>query len=134
VLQIQLILAPLVACIAAGNTAVIKPSEVSSNCAVLTAQLVREYLDADAFKIVQGAVEETNELLKQRFDHILYTGNGEVAKLIMAAASKHLTPVTLELGGKSPAIVDEDADLDLAAKRILVVRTMLSWTCKYKRC
>lgn len=119
-----MVLGPLIAAFAAGNTAVIKPSEVSAHSAALLEQLVNKYLDTDAVKVVQGAVTETTELLKQRFDHIIYTGNGFVAKEVMTAAAKHLTPVTLELGGKSPTIVTADADLDTAAKRILVVRTV----------
>ena len=110
---------PLVAVIAAGNCAVLKPSEVAPACAALTASLLTRYLDNDAIRVVQGAVPETSELLKCRFDHILYTGNGAVAQLVLRAASVHLTPCTLELGGKSPVIVARDADLNMAAKRIV---------------
>lgn len=116
----QLSLGPLVAAVAAGNAAVIKPSELAPASAVVLERLVNLYLDTDAIKVVQGAVAETTELLRQRFDHIFYTGNGEVAKHIMRAATEHLTPVTLELGGKSPTIVHNDADLELAAARIVV--------------
>ncbi len=115
---IQLVLGPLVAAIAAGNCAVIKPSELSENCSTVLAELIPQYMDVQAFKVVEGAVEETTELLKQRFDFIVYTGGETVAKIIMRAAAEHLTPVMLELGGKSPCIVDSNCDLDTAAARI----------------
>lgn len=116
---VQLVLSPLIPALAAGNCVVIKPSEIASATAHLLAELVPEYLDADAVQVVEGAVEETTELLKQRFDHILYTGGGAVGRIVMRAASEHLTPVTLELGGKSPCLVDDQADLDSAARRIV---------------
>jgi aldehyde dehydrogenase (NAD+) len=115
---IQLALAPLVGAIAAGNCAVIKPGEVAAASSELLARLVPKYLDSDCFAVVEGGVRETTTLLAQRFDHLFYTGNGVVGRIVMQAAAKHLTPVTLELGGKSPCIVDEDVDLDVAAKRI----------------
>jgi len=114
----QLVLAPLVAAIAAGNTVVVKPSEVAPNTSALLARLLPQYLEPDAVAVVEGAVPETTALLEQRFDHIFYTGNGTVARIIYAAAAKHLTPVTLELGGKSPCVVDRDVDLDVTARRI----------------
>uniref|UniRef100_A0A3Q1LJ52 Aldehyde dehydrogenase family 3 member A2 n=2 Tax=Bos TaxID=9903 RepID=A0A3Q1LJ52_BOVIN len=101
-----------------GNAVIIKPSEVSENTAKLLAKLLPQYLDQDLYAVVTGGVEETTELLKQRFDHILYTGNTTVGKIVMQAAAKHLTPVTLELGGKSPCYVDRDCDLDVACRRI----------------
>ena len=107
------------AAVAAGNTAVLKPSECSPHCAALVSELVPKYLDASAIQVVQGAVPETTELLKQQADHIVYTGNPMVAKIVMRAAAEHLTPVTLELGGKSPAFITADADLDAAARRIV---------------
>jgi aldehyde dehydrogenase (NAD+) len=115
---VQLCFNPLVAAIAAGNCAVIKPSEMNPQTSRLIAELVPKYLDNDAFVVVEGAVDETTVLLEQQFDHIVYTGNGHVARIVMAAAAKHLTPVTLELGGKSPCIVMADANLDVAAHRI----------------
>jgi aldehyde dehydrogenase (NAD+) len=115
---VQLCFNPLVAAIAAGNCAVIKPSEMNPQTSRLIGQLVPKYLDNDAFAVVEGAVDETTVLLEQHFDHIVYTGNGHVARIVMAAAAKNLTPVTLELGGKSPCIVMEDANLDVAAHRI----------------
>lgn len=115
---VQLTFNPLVAAIAAGNCAVLKPSELTPATSALIAKLVPEYLDTDCFAVVEGAVDETSILLEQRFDHILYTGNGRVARIVMEAAVKNLTPVTLELGGKSPCIVLADANLDVAAHRI----------------
>ena len=99
---VQLSLSPLVGAIAAGNCAVLKPSEVTPATSAALARLVTEYLDTDCVAVVEGAVTETQALLAERFDHILYTGNGRVARVVMEAAAKHLTPVTLELGGKSP--------------------------------
>jgi aldehyde dehydrogenase (NAD+) len=115
---VQLVLAPLVGAIAAGNCAVLKPSETAPHSSDVLARLVPEYLDADAVAVVEGGVPETTALLAERFDHIFYTGNGTVGRIVMQAAAQHLTPVTLELGGKSPAIVDRHADLDVAARRI----------------
>ncbi len=115
---VQLLLAPLAAAIAAGNAVVCKPSEVSSATSATLARLLPMYLDQDAFAVVEGGVPETTALLEQRWDHIMFTGNGTVGRIVAAAAAKHLTPVTLELGGKSPAIVDRDANVKLAASRI----------------
>jgi aldehyde dehydrogenase (NAD+) len=115
---VQLLLAPLAAAIAAGNAVVCKPSEVSSATSATLARLLPQYLDPDLVAVVEGGVPETTALLEQRWDHILYTGNGTVGRIVAAAAAKHLTPVTLELGGKSPAIVDRDANVKLAASRI----------------
>ncbi|KAF5911918.1 hypothetical protein HPG69_015896 [Diceros bicornis minor] len=109
---------PLIGAIAAGNAAIIKPSELSENTAKMLAKLLPQYLDQDLYVVINGGVEETTELLKQRFDHILYTGNTAVGKIVMEAAAKHLTPVTLELGGKSPCYIDKDCDLDVACRRI----------------
>jgi aldehyde dehydrogenase (NAD+) len=114
---VQLTLAPIVAAIAAGNTVVAKPSEVAPATAAVLGDLL-ESLGTDAVSVVQGAVAETTELLAQRFDHIFYTGNGTVGRIVMRAAAEHLTPVTLELGGKSPAIVSSRANLAVAAKRL----------------
>jgi aldehyde dehydrogenase (NAD+) len=115
----QLVLAPLVAAIAAGNCAVLKPSELSAHTSALLAELIPQYLDQDAFAVVEGAVDETTELLEQRFDHIMYTGGEAVGKIVMSAAAQHLTPVTLELGGKSPCIVDNTANIEVTAARIV---------------
>ena len=115
---IQLLLVPAAGAIAAGNTVVMKPSEVSSATSAALARLVPKYLDPSAIALVEGGVPETTALLAQRFDHIFYTGNGTVGRVVMRAAAEHLTPVTLELGGKSPTIVHASADLDVAARRI----------------
>lgn len=115
---LQLTLAGLAAAIAAGNCAVLKPSELAPETSAITKRLVEEYLDNDCIKVVEGAVPETTALLELPWDHILYTGGGHVGRIVMAAAVKHLTPVTLELGGKSPCIVMPDADLETTARRI----------------
>jgi aldehyde dehydrogenase (NAD+) len=117
---VQLALMPLIAAVAAGNCVVIKPSEVAAHSAVLLGRMLPRYVDTDCIKVVQGGVPETTALLDQRWDHIFYTGNGAVAAIVMRAAAKYLTPVTLELGGKSPVVVDRTADLALAAKRIII--------------
>lgn len=115
---VQLTLAGMSAAIAAGNCVVIKPSELAPATSALLARLVPEYLDSDCVKVIEGAVPETTALLDLPFDHILYTGGGNVGRIVMAAAAKHLTPVTLELGGKSPCVVLPDANLAATAKRI----------------
>ena len=115
---VQLLFAPLVPALAAGNTAVLKPSEVTPSVSALIEELVRRYFDSSTVAVVTGAVDETTALLDQRFDHIFYTGNGKVGRVVMRAAAEHLTPVTLELGGKSPAIVAADANIEIAARRI----------------
>jgi aldehyde dehydrogenase (NAD+) len=115
---VQLLFAPLVPALAAGNTALLKPSEVTPTVSALVEALVQQYFDTSTVAVVTGGIEETTTLLAERFDHIFYTGNGTVGRVVMRAAAEHLTPVTLELGGKSPAIVAADADIDVAAKRI----------------
>lgn len=115
---VHLLLLPMVGALAAGNCVIGKPSEVTANTSAALARLAPEYLDRESVAIVEGGVSETQALLAERFDHIFYTGNGRVGRVVMEAAAKHLTPVTLELGGKSPTIVDRDANLDVAARRI----------------
>jgi aldehyde dehydrogenase (NAD+) len=115
----QLIVLPLVGAIAAGNCAVLKPSELAPHVSALLAKWIPKYFDRKSIRVVEGGVPETTALLRQNWDHIFYTGNGRVGRIVMEAAAKHLTPVTLELGGKSPCIVDESADLDTTAKRIV---------------
>ncbi|XP_048581698.1 aldehyde dehydrogenase, dimeric NADP-preferring isoform X2 [Nematostella vectensis] len=115
---VQLIFLPLVGAIAGGNCAVLKPSEVASATAQLVADLVPKYLDPDCYPVVNGGVPETQQLLNQKFDKIFYTGGSAVGKLVMAAAAKNLTRVTLELGGKSPCYIDEDCDMKTVARRI----------------
>ncbi|XP_029884960.1 aldehyde dehydrogenase family 3 member A2-like isoform X2 [Aquila chrysaetos chrysaetos] len=109
---------PLIGAIAAGNAVVVKPSEISENTAQLVADLLPQYLDRELYPVVTGGAAEATALLTQRFDHILYTGNSAVGKIVMAAAAKHLTPVTLELGGKNPCYIDKDCDLAVACRRI----------------
>ena len=113
-----LTLGPAVGAIAAGNTVVLKPSEVAPATSAVLADLIPRYLDERAVQVVTGGVPETTELLSHQFDHIFYTGNGTVGRIVMKAASRHLTPVTLELGGKSPAIVTDSADLVVSARRV----------------
>ncbi|KAF9131678.1 Aldehyde dehydrogenase [Mortierella sp. 14UC] len=117
-LPINLLLAPAVGAIAAGNCVVLKPSEVSTHTAALLTKLLPKYLDPRSVRIINGAAEETTVLLEQKFDHMFYTGSGNIGKIIMAAAAKQLTPVTLELGGKSPAFVSKDVDIAVAARRL----------------
>lgn len=114
----QVTLGPLVGAIAAGNTAILKPSELAFNCAKVMKYLVEKYLHPDCFVVINGGVAQTTKLLECRFDHIVYTGGSPVGKIIMSAAAKHLTPVTLELGGKSPVVIDESCNLENAARRI----------------
>ena len=115
---IHLLLVPVAGAIAAGNAVVMKPSEVTATISALLATLVPKYLDSSAIALVEGGVPETTDLLEQHFDHIFYTGNGTVGRVVMAAAVKNLTPVTLELGGKSPVIVDASANIRVAARRV----------------
>ena len=119
---VMLALHPMVGAIAAGNAVLLKPSEISSACSNLMARLLPKYLDNDAIRVVEGGVEETTEILKHKFDHIFYTGSTTVGRIIYQAAAKHLTPVTLEMGGKSPVLIDEAANMRLAARRILFAK------------
>ncbi|GAA1367852.1 aldehyde dehydrogenase family protein [Streptomyces beijiangensis] len=115
----QLLLAPVAGALAAGNCVVAKPSELAPATSRVIAELLPKFLDADAVAVVEGAVPETTALLEQRFDHIFYTGNGTVGRIVMRAAAEHLTPVTLELGGKSPAFVDRNTDVRKVAARLV---------------
>jgi aldehyde dehydrogenase (NAD+) len=115
---VLLTLVPLIGAIAAGNAVVLKPSEVAPATSRLLAEKLPRYLDSNSVQIVEGGVAETTALLAEQFDYLFYTGNGVVGRIVMEAAAKHLTPLTLELGGKSPCIVDRDANLDVAARRI----------------
>jgi len=110
---------PLIGAIAAGCTAVLKPSEVSPNSARLLAELWPKYMDPETTRVVNGAIPETTALLDCRWEHIFYTGNGTVGRIVAEKAAKWLCPTTLELGGKSPAFVDESANISIAAHRIL---------------
>ncbi|MFF3737030.1 aldehyde dehydrogenase family protein [Streptomyces sp. NPDC002566] len=114
----QLLLSPMVGALAAGNAVVAKPSELAPATSAALARLLPAYLDTDAVAVVEGGVPETTALLAERFDHVFYTGNGTVGRVVMRAAAEHLTPVTLELGGKSPVFIDRDTDLTVVADRL----------------
>ncbi|WP_099158441.1 aldehyde dehydrogenase [Virgibacillus ndiopensis] len=116
---LQLAIAPAIGAIAAGNTVILKPSEFTQATSSLLVEMINETFDNTYFAVVEGDKEVSEKLLKQKFDYIFFTGSTTVGKIIMREASAHLTPVTLELGGKSPVIVDKDANIDLAAKRIV---------------
>ncbi|HCS87525.1 MAG TPA: aldehyde dehydrogenase family protein [Bacteroidales bacterium] len=115
---VLLTLEPLVGAIAAGNCAILKPSAYSPHTSDVLAQLIRETFSEEYVAVVTGGRAENSDLLEQRFDYIFFTGGVRVGKLVLEKAAKHLTPVTLELGGKSPCIIDHTADLPLAARRL----------------
>ncbi len=115
----HLAMAPIVGAVAAGNCVLLKPSELAPHTSALLSRFLPHYMDETCVRVLEGGVEKTTELLKERFDHIFFTGSGRIGRIIMAAAAKHLTPVTLELGGKSPCVVDRTADLRTAARRIV---------------
>jgi aldehyde dehydrogenase (NAD+) len=119
-----LTLGPAVGAIAAGNALVIKPSEIAAASAHLMAELVPRYLDNDAIAVVEGDGAVSQELIAQGFDRVMFTGGTEIGRKVYEGAAPHLTPVTLELGGKSPVIVAADADVDVAAKRIAWIKTL----------
>ncbi|MFC0603788.1 aldehyde dehydrogenase family protein [Winogradskyella pulchriflava] len=110
---------PLVSAIAAGNTAIIKPSEMTPNSSGLMAKIVADIFPEDEVALLEGKVEVSTQLLKLPFNHIFFTGSPNVGKIVMTAAAKHLASVTLELGGKSPTVLDKTANLDTAAKKII---------------
>ena len=115
---VQLCLEPLVGAIAAGNTAVIKPSAYAPKVSECIAKLIKDVFDPQYVTVVEGGREQNTALLEQKFDYIFFTGSSRVGKVVMEKAAKNLTPVSLELGGKSPVLVDHTADLKLAAKRL----------------
>jgi acyl-CoA reductase-like NAD-dependent aldehyde dehydrogenase len=115
----QLMISPLVGAIAAGNCALLKPSEIAPQTSRVVADLVEKTFDPEYIAVVEGGVAVSQAVLNEKFDHIFFTGGTAIGKIVMAAAAKHLTSVTLELGGKSPCIVDSDIDLKTAAKRIV---------------
>ena len=117
---INLVFGPLISAIAAGNTAIIKPSEYTPHTSALVHEIIDSLFDENEVAVVNGGVETSTELLKQRFDHIFFTGSPKVGKIVMKAAAEHLTSVTLELGGKSPTIIDKSANIKQAAKKITV--------------
>jgi aldehyde dehydrogenase (NAD+) len=115
----QLSLLPAIASIGAGNTVMLKPSEIASECSRVMAQLINNNFPSAYFKVIEGGVAETTALLEQRFDKIFFTGSTAVGKIVYQAAAKNLTPVTLELGGKSPAIILADCNLKITVKRLV---------------
>jgi len=114
-----LLIQPLIGAIAAGNTAVLKPSSLNPTVADVVEKMMKQCFSEEYVAVFKGSTEVTNALLEERFDHIFFTGSPRVGRIVMAAAAKHLTKVTLELGGKSPTIVHKDANLKVAARRIL---------------
>ncbi|CAN8302703.1 unnamed protein product [Cochlearia groenlandica] len=116
---------PVIGAISAGNAVVLKPSELAPASSSLLASLIEQYLDPSAVKVVEGSVKETTLLLEQKWDKIFYTGSSRIGRIIMAAAAKHLTPVLLELGGKSPVVIDSNTDLKITVKRIIAGK----WCC-----
>lgn len=115
----QLSFAPVVAAIAAGNTVILKPSELAANVSHAIARLINSNFDAGFFTVVEGGITETTELLDQKFDKIFFTGSVPVGKIVYQAAARHLTPVTLELGGKSPAFITESCNLEISTRRLV---------------
>ena len=117
---ILLTLMPLIGAIIAGNCAIVKPSELTKCCEALMLKLIPQYLDNDCFQVVTGGIATTTCLLNQKWDKIFFTGSTRVGKVVLTAAAKHLTPVSLELGGKSPTIIDKSVtNMELVVKRIL---------------
>jgi len=114
----NLTLGPLISAIAAGNCAILKPSEMTPNSSACMKRILRDLFDESEVAVIEGDAGVAEALLKKKFDHIFFTGSPAVGKIVMRAAAEHLTSVTLELGGKSPAIVDRTANLDEAAKKI----------------
>ena len=121
---VNLTLVPLTAAIAAGNTAVVKTSELTPNCSLVIQDLLGELFKPEYIAHIPGEIPETTVLLEQNFDHIFFTGSTHVGSIVMRAAAKYLTPVTLELGGKSPCIVHADAKIDIAVRRIVYAKLM----------
>lgn len=115
----QLAIAPLIGAVAAGNTAVVKPSEVTPHTAAIVSEIIKTVFDPAHVAVKEGGVEVSQDLLAEKWDYIFFTGSTHVGKIVYESAAKHLTPVTLELGGKNPCIVDETASIALAAKRIV---------------
>jgi acyl-CoA reductase-like NAD-dependent aldehyde dehydrogenase len=115
---IQLTIGPLVAAISAGNCAIVAPSRLAANASRVMQEMIRDNFDPGFVKVVEGGGETAQALLEHRFDHIFFTGGTNVGRQIAMAAARHLTPVTLELGGKSPCIVDRDVNLEVASRRI----------------
>ncbi|XP_065043692.1 aldehyde dehydrogenase family 3 member H1-like isoform X2 [Musa acuminata AAA Group] len=116
---------PVIGAIAAGNTVVLKPSEVATATSLFLAKNLPQYVDNSCIRVVEGSIPEASALLEQKWDKIFYTGSARVGRIVMAAAVKHLTPLVLELGGKCPVLVDSNVDIKVVAKRIVVGK----WGC-----
>ncbi len=126
----QLVIEPLIGAIAAGNTAIIKPSEFTSATETILEKIINNNFPPEYIKVIKGDASITQALLAERFDHIFFTGSTRVGQIVYQAASKYLTPVTLELGGKSPTIIDQSANLSVAAERIAFAKfTNAGQTC-----
>lgn len=115
----QLAICPLVSAVAAGNQVVLKPSELTPKTSAIILKIIKNAFQHQHVEVIEGGVETAQKLLEQRWDYIFFTGSVAVGKIVAKAAAEHLTPVTLELGGKNPCIIDETANLKLAAKRIV---------------
>ncbi|KAK4874569.1 hypothetical protein RN001_013929 [Aquatica leii] len=127
---IHVSLTPMIAAIAAGNTVILKPSEVAVASANIISDLIPKYLDKECYKVILADSKDTSSLLEERFDYIFFTGSSKIGRIVHSAANKYLTPTTLELGGKSPVIIDNTANVDIAARRILWGKCMnVGQTC-----
>lgn len=115
---LQLTILPLIGSIAAGNCTIIKPSEYAPHTSAIICEIIERHFDSHYVAVIEGDSQISKDLLKERFDYIFFTGSEAVGKIVMSAAAKFLTPVTLELGGKSPCVVDQDVNIDMAARRI----------------
>jgi aldehyde dehydrogenase (NAD+) len=119
---INLLLLPMAAAIAAGNAVIAKPSELAGETSKALAELIPRYVDPEAIAVIEGDVVVATDLLEQRFDHIFYTGSTDVGRIVATAAARFLTPVTLELGGKSPVLVDDSANIEVTGRRLACSR------------
>lgn len=127
---LQLTLLPLAGAIAGGNCVILKPSEMAPASAKYISDFLPRYLDPECYQVYEGGICETTDLLKQRFDYIFFTGSSSVGRIVHQAASKYLTPTTLELGGKSPTYIDDSADIEITAARVMWGKiTNLGQTC-----
>ena len=115
---VQLVFEPLIGAIAAGNTAIVKPSELTPHVAIVIKDIIEDTFDEAYVSVVEGGIEETQTLLSLPFDYMFFTGSEKVGKIVYEAAARKLIPVTLELGGKSPVIVDDTANIKVASERI----------------
>ena len=115
----QLMISPLVGAIAAGNCTILKPSELAVNTSQVLSNIINKTFAPNFIHVIEGGKETTQQLLSEKFDHIFFTGSTEVGKIVMAEAAKQLTPVTLELGGKTPCIVDDNTHIEYTARRIV---------------